>query len=165
MSGFGPCLRGRGTAGIHWYDATSHHRASGGIGRRAGFRCLCPQGRGGSSPPSPTEGQPMFRPPRGSSLLFSAARLSEASNAQSATVVAASGKRETRSLHARSPAFHFAYPPRPRQLRGGDLDGTEAWDLDRRFLPLLPGGGRGGPSPSPTAEASRGINQSQSDPD
>ena len=29
-------------------------RASGGIGRRAGFRCLCPQGRGGSSPPSPT---------------------------------------------------------------------------------------------------------------
>ena len=29
-------------------------RASGGIGRRAGFRCLCPSGRGGSSPPSPT---------------------------------------------------------------------------------------------------------------
>src|SRR4029079_16570825 len=32
-------------------------RASGGIGRRAGFRCLCPQGRGGSSPPSPTPGR------------------------------------------------------------------------------------------------------------
>jgi hypothetical protein len=31
-----------------------HHRASGGIGRRAGFRCLCPKGCGGSSPPSPT---------------------------------------------------------------------------------------------------------------
>ena len=29
-------------------------RASGGIGRRAGFRFLCPQGRGGSTPPSPT---------------------------------------------------------------------------------------------------------------
>jgi hypothetical protein len=29
-------------------------RASGGIGRRAGFRFLCPKGRGGSSPPSPT---------------------------------------------------------------------------------------------------------------
>jgi hypothetical protein len=29
-------------------------RASGGIGRRAGFRCQCPLGRGGSSPPSPT---------------------------------------------------------------------------------------------------------------
>ena len=29
-------------------------RASGGIGRRAGFRFLCPQGRGGSSPPSRT---------------------------------------------------------------------------------------------------------------
>src|SRR5215213_5509579 len=29
-------------------------RASGGIGRRAGFRCLCPKGCGGSSPPSPT---------------------------------------------------------------------------------------------------------------
>src|SRR5690606_34638623 len=29
-------------------------RASGGIGRRAGFRCQCPQGRGGSSPPSRT---------------------------------------------------------------------------------------------------------------
>ena len=29
-------------------------RASGGIGRRAGFRCLCSQERGGSSPPSPT---------------------------------------------------------------------------------------------------------------
>ena len=30
-------------------------RASGGIGRRGGFRFLCPKGRGGSSPPSPTE--------------------------------------------------------------------------------------------------------------
>src|SRR5262245_63964617 len=98
----------------------------------------------------------MFRPPRGSSLLFSAARLSEASNAQSATVVAASGKRETRSLHARSPAFHFAYPPRPRQLRGGDLAGPEAWDLDRRFLPPLPGGGQGGPGRSRPADASGG---------
>ncbi len=29
-------------------------RASGGIGRRAGFRCLCPKGCGGSSPPSRT---------------------------------------------------------------------------------------------------------------
>jgi hypothetical protein len=29
-------------------------RASGGIGRRAGFRFLCPKGRGGSTPPSPT---------------------------------------------------------------------------------------------------------------
>ena len=29
-------------------------RASGGIGRRAGFRFLCPKGCGGSSPPSPT---------------------------------------------------------------------------------------------------------------
>src|SRR5690625_7368978 len=29
-------------------------RASGGIGRRAGFRCQCPQGRGGSTPPSRT---------------------------------------------------------------------------------------------------------------
>ncbi len=30
-------------------------RASGGIGRRAGFRCQCLHGRGGSSPPSRTE--------------------------------------------------------------------------------------------------------------
>src|SRR5438128_6164070 len=30
------------------------HGASGGIGRRAGFRFLCPKGRGGSTPPSPT---------------------------------------------------------------------------------------------------------------
>lgn len=29
-------------------------RASGGIGRRAGFRFLCPKGREGSSPSSPT---------------------------------------------------------------------------------------------------------------
>ncbi len=29
-------------------------RASGGIGRRAGFRCQCPKGRGGSTPPSRT---------------------------------------------------------------------------------------------------------------
>src|SRR6478752_5658187 len=36
-----------------WY-AAAFTRASGGIGRRAGFRFLCPQGRGGSSPPSPT---------------------------------------------------------------------------------------------------------------
>jgi hypothetical protein len=35
-------------------------RASGGIGRRAGFRFLCPKGCGGSSPPSPTRpDQPM----------------------------------------------------------------------------------------------------------
>src|SRR5215468_7455150 len=33
---------------------TTSTRASGGIGRRAGFRCQWPQGRGGSSPPSPT---------------------------------------------------------------------------------------------------------------
>ena len=33
---------------------TCRTRASGGIGRRAGFRFLCPQGRGGSSPPSRT---------------------------------------------------------------------------------------------------------------
>lgn len=30
-------------------------RASGGIGRRAGFRCQCPKGRGGSTPPSRTD--------------------------------------------------------------------------------------------------------------
>jgi hypothetical protein len=29
-------------------------RASGGIGRRARFRSVCPQGRGGSTPPSRT---------------------------------------------------------------------------------------------------------------
>ena len=34
--------------------AVSRTRASGGIGRRAGFRFLCPKGCGGSSPPSPT---------------------------------------------------------------------------------------------------------------
>src|SRR5690242_15802381 len=37
-----------------WYAAALTQRASGGIGRRAGFRFLCPQGRGGSSPPSRT---------------------------------------------------------------------------------------------------------------
>ena len=36
-----------------WYHLPPA-RASGGIGRRAGFRCLCPKGCGGSSPPSPT---------------------------------------------------------------------------------------------------------------
>src|SRR6188768_3286436 len=39
-------------------DRACYHRcptrASGGIGRRAGFRFLCPRGRGGSTPPSPT---------------------------------------------------------------------------------------------------------------
>lgn len=48
-------------------------RASGGIGRRAGFRCQCPQGRGGSSPPSRTERR---RPPgssRGPSSLSAGA--------------------------------------------------------------------------------------------
>ena len=34
--------------------AVTRTRASGGIGRRAGFRFLCPKGCGGSSPPSPT---------------------------------------------------------------------------------------------------------------
>ena len=37
-------------------DAAS--RASGGIGRRAGFRCQCPKGRGGSTPPSRTTRKP-----------------------------------------------------------------------------------------------------------
>ena len=41
-------------------------RASGGIGRRAGFRCQCPKGRGGSSPPSRTQRSGGFPP-----LLFS----------------------------------------------------------------------------------------------
>ena len=40
-------------------------RASGGIGRRAGFRFLCPKGCGGSSPPSPT---PRSRRPEASWL-------------------------------------------------------------------------------------------------
>ena len=39
-------------ATIHVRDPST--RASGGIGRRAGFRFLCPRGRGGSTPPSPT---------------------------------------------------------------------------------------------------------------
>ena len=46
-------------------------RASGGIGRRAGFRCQCSQGRGGSSPPSRTEGpesRHRLRTSRGSGL-------------------------------------------------------------------------------------------------
>ena len=37
---------------VRYRDAVA--RASGGIGRRAGFRFLCPKGCGGSSPPSPT---------------------------------------------------------------------------------------------------------------
>src|SRR4051812_34787325 len=37
-----------------WRYPLHSTRASGGIGRRAGFRCLCPKGCGGSSPPSPT---------------------------------------------------------------------------------------------------------------
>src|SRR6202051_3352182 len=39
---------------VGYRDAVA--RASGGIGRRAGFRFLCPKGCGGSSPPSPTQG-------------------------------------------------------------------------------------------------------------
>src|SRR5699024_10671991 len=35
--------------------STQVTRASGGIGRRAGFSCQCLHGRGGSSPPSRTE--------------------------------------------------------------------------------------------------------------
>ena len=38
-------------------------RASGGIGRRAGFRFLCPKGCGGSSPPSPTQNRAGARAP------------------------------------------------------------------------------------------------------
>src|SRR5262245_1643745 len=43
-----------GSAGRRRYRFLLATRASGGIGRRAGFRCQWPQGRGGSSPPSPT---------------------------------------------------------------------------------------------------------------
>src|SRR5690606_23139374 len=51
-------------------------RASGGIGRRAGFRCQCPYGRGGSSPPSRTDGPELrhgSRTGRGSGLFVCAA--------------------------------------------------------------------------------------------
>ena len=49
-----PAVRiGRRLRHRRWYPRHST-RASGGIGRRAGFRCLCPKGCGGSSPPSPT---------------------------------------------------------------------------------------------------------------
>ncbi len=34
-------------------------RASGGIGRRARFRSVCPKGRGGSTPPSRTKKSPV----------------------------------------------------------------------------------------------------------
>src|SRR6185312_13171962 len=51
-------------------------RASGGIGRRAGFRCQCPQGRGGSSPPSRTSTDDVpFRIPEGDILLSRPARV------------------------------------------------------------------------------------------
>src|SRR5688572_8402994 len=46
-------------------DAAS--RASGGIGRRAGFRCQCPKGRGGSTPPSRTNEE--WAPDRGPILV------------------------------------------------------------------------------------------------
>src|SRR5918992_5013643 len=52
-------------------------RASGGIGRRAGFRFLCPQGRGGSSPPSPTHH--MTRPSTPDPALLRAPRLLDGS--------------------------------------------------------------------------------------
>lgn len=39
--------------------------AGGGIGRRAGFRFQCPQGRGGSTPPSRTAGSPAGLGPAG----------------------------------------------------------------------------------------------------
>src|SRR3954470_18769137 len=44
-----------------WRYPLHSTRASGGIGRRAGFRCLCPKGCGGSSPPSPTGRQERVR--------------------------------------------------------------------------------------------------------
>ena len=49
-----------GAAGIRLPDPST--RASGGIGRRAGFRFLCPKGCGGSSPPSPTPPEQRERP-------------------------------------------------------------------------------------------------------
>ena len=54
-------------------------RASGGIGRRAGFRCLCPKGCGGSSPPSPTVFQVTFdgRVLRGAEVLVHGATVAE----------------------------------------------------------------------------------------
>src|SRR6266498_1848800 len=53
-------------------------RASGGIGRRAGFRFLCPQGRGGSTPPSRTAvADPTRRPAVGSRLAAMSAQGAE----------------------------------------------------------------------------------------
>ena len=40
-----------------WDNLTPASRASGGIGRRARFRSVCPKGRGGSTPPSRTSGR------------------------------------------------------------------------------------------------------------
>jgi hypothetical protein len=48
-------IRGRWRRAIGFRSQQlSSPRASGGIGRRAGFRFLCPKGCGGSSPPSRT---------------------------------------------------------------------------------------------------------------
>jgi hypothetical protein len=43
-------------------SSESHTRRSGGIGRRASLRGWCPQGRGGSSPPSDTHLSTRVRP-------------------------------------------------------------------------------------------------------
>src|ERR1700757_1505827 len=46
---------GGGSRLLQWYGPSVVSPGEWGDGRRAGFRCQCPSGRGGSSPPSPTD--------------------------------------------------------------------------------------------------------------
>ncbi len=80
-SASGACLQcrsagdGAGRPGCPCYPSARFAplRASGGIGRRARFRSVCPEGRGGSTPPSRTQKRPLTRdniPVRGLHALF-----------------------------------------------------------------------------------------------
>jgi hypothetical protein len=87
-------------------------RASGGIGRRAGFRFLCPKGRGGSTPPSPTTSDL-----RGFGLAAAkvkddegwATKIEIAKKARSEAIRTRKGKPATFADHVVTAAYEVAY--------------------------------------------------------
>lgn len=59
-----------GQRSLQWYVPAVDFRGEWRNGRRAGFRCQCPSGRGGSSPPSPTMSGSTNRRHQGHELIW-----------------------------------------------------------------------------------------------
>lgn len=103
-------------------------RASGGIGRRAGFRCQCPKGRGGSTPPSRTIGG-LLQSPR---LCRAVSRSPTVPTKRSPFGVAFSGVSGRDQFHEESLQYIHLIISKPVRSHDGQLSSF----LVFAFLPL-----------------------------